>query len=76
MYYNEETDDEDYSSRPSRTSRRKRSGDGHGGEQPVVQGTEEDDEETADEDASPSVSVSSRGRVRKIIAKARGLFRE
>lgn len=29
-----------------------------------------------DEDGEPSISVSSRGRVRKITAKARGIFRE
>lgn len=38
---------------------------------------EDDDDEVDDEEEEePTVSVSSRGRVRKIIAKARRLFRE
>lgn len=33
-------------------------------------------EEELDEEEEPTVSVSSRGRVRKIIAKARRIFRD
>lgn len=36
----------------------------------------EEDLSDEDEDGEPSISVSSRGRVRKLTAKARGIFRE
>lgn len=49
------------------------------GEQRVVN-SDPDDDDDEDEDerenGEPTVSVSSRGRVRKIVAKARRIFRE
>lgn len=47
-------------------------------EEEAVAAAIDDDEhdEEEEEEAEPTVSVSSRGRVRKIIAKARRIFRE
>ncbi|KAH8278786.1 hypothetical protein KR018_009477, partial [Drosophila ironensis] len=82
--YNEESDEEDEVG-PVR-SKRIRNGNAHGSsqERSHTEHDEDEDEEDGDggdssadsEESGRKVSVSSRGRVRKISAKARGIFKE
>lgn len=71
--YNEEEDDDDddESYQPNG-----RSQPTNGGRSRKLHEEPESDDEDDDEDGEQTVSVSSRGRVRKISAKVRGYFRE
>ncbi|XP_017020203.1 bromodomain and WD repeat-containing protein 3 [Drosophila kikkawai] len=85
--YNEESEEEEATARFSHRSKRLRNGDAHASSQERSrsadhgQAAEDDDDEEEEGGSSGDsddqrVSVSSRGRVRKISAKARGMFKE
>lgn len=70
--YNELSDDEEYANRNNRGRKSRNESD-------VVDSSaahDEIDASTMDSDDDQLVSVSSRGRIRKITAKARGIFKE
>lgn len=87
MDYNEDSEAEGETSRgrAARVTRRLALNPEEGEARTVTRSTEYEDDEEEDndedgeeeeEEGEPTVSVSSRGRVRRIIAKARRLFRE
>ena len=75
MDYNEDSDATEEAIPQRSSSRFSRSNHNNPDEERDEGAREEDDDDDEDEE-EPTVSVSSRGRVRKIIAKARRIFRE
>lgn len=69
MDYNEDSDTAEEVATRNRPAPRDAAVDGE-------QENEEEEEGDEGEEEEPTVSVSSRGRVRKIIAKARRIFRD
>lgn len=73
MDYNEDSEEDDRTTRRSRATLHTSYNEQRDEEE--VDG-DEDTGGYEEENGEPTVSVSSRGRVRKIIAKARRIFRE
>eukprot|EP00099_Drosophila_melanogaster_P028842 NP_732982.1 BRWD3 [Drosophila melanogaster] len=79
--YNEQSEEEEAAAGYSHRSKRIRNGDAHASSQERSQASTERDQEEEEDGTSvdseeQQVNVSSRGRVRKPSAKARGIFKE